>query len=40
MGRLTAKLVPNSELVLLEGGHFLPIEHPDRFAALVSSFLD
>lgn len=39
MGRLTAELVPDAELAVIDGGHFLPIEAPDRFASLVSSFL-
>jgi pimeloyl-ACP methyl ester carboxylesterase len=39
MGKLTADLLPDSRLAVLEGGHNLPIEQPERFAGLVSSFL-
>jgi pimeloyl-ACP methyl ester carboxylesterase len=39
MGRLTASLLPASELEIIPGGHFLPIQHPDRFAARVRDFL-
>lgn len=39
MGKLTADLLPKAELAVLDGGHFLPVEHPDRFSSLVSSFL-
>jgi pimeloyl-ACP methyl ester carboxylesterase len=39
LGTLTAELVPDAKMAVLEGGHFLPIERPDEFGSLVTSFL-
>ncbi|MFC7397355.1 alpha/beta fold hydrolase [Chelatococcus sp. GCM10030263] len=35
-----AAAIPGARLEPLEGGHFYPRVHPERFAALVSGFLD
>jgi len=34
-----AALLPHGQFTLADSGHYMPIQHPDRFAALARSFL-
>ncbi len=40
VGERLARVVPNARLVLLEGGHFLPVEAPVALGDCITEFLD
>lgn len=39
-GESCARLVPNSKLVLMEGGHMLPVTAPDAVATFIEDVTD